>query len=332
MALERDRWLLRTREDPLDPSLPLCDPHHHLWDHPQSRYLLDELVADAAGHDVVKTVFVECMSMYDAERPEALAPVGEIEFVEAIAEQSASGPGALRAAAGIVGFADLSLGAAVDEVLEAHEQASPGRFRGIRHASAWHADDAIRNSHTRPPEGLLLDSTFRKGFGCLARRGLSFDAWLYHPQLGELADLARAFERTSIVLDHVGGPLGIGPYAGRRDEVFESWKRSIAELAECPNVTVKLGGLTMPICGFEFHKRDAPPGSEELAEILGPYYLFCIDRFGPERCMFESNFPVDRASCSFGVLWNAFKRVARGFTEKERSALLHDTAVRVYRL
>ena len=183
MALEQDRWLSRTREDPLDPSVPLCDPHHHLWDHPQSRYLLDELVADAAGHNVVKTVFVECMSIYDDTRPEAFAPIGETEFVESIAEQSASSPDALQAATGIVSFADLSLGAAVDEVLDAHEGASPGRFRGIRHASGWHADEAIRNSHTRPPEGLLLDSTFRKGFGCLARRGLSFDAWLYHSQL-----------------------------------------------------------------------------------------------------------------------------------------------------
>lgn len=328
-----ESWLDRTREEPLDSSLPICDPHHHLWDRPQSRYMLEDLVADARGHNVVTTVFVECMSMYNADLPEAVQPVGETEFVQGVAAQSASGQyGALRAAAGIVSFADLSLGATVDDVLEAHVRASPNRFRGIRHAAGWHASEEIRNSHTRPPQGLLLDARFREGFACLEKRGLSFDAWLYHHQLHELADLARAFEGTAIVLDHVGGPLGIGPYAGKRDEVFEGWKRSMLELSRCPNVVVKLGGLTMPINGFDFHKRDKPPGSEELARVLGPWFMHCIELFGPTRCMFESNFPVDRASCSYTVLWNAFKRIAKGFSADERGALFHDTATRVYRL
>ena len=333
MEPARQRWLDQSREQPLEPELPICDPHHHLWDRPQDRYMLEDLVADAEGHRVQKTVFVECMSMYNVDLPEALRPVGETEFVQGIAAQSASGQyGPTRVAAGIVGFADLCLGEAVDEVLEAHMRASPSRFRGIRHASGWHASDAIRNSHTRPHAGLLLEDTFRRGFACLEKRGLSFDAWLYHPQLHELLDLARAFEGTTIILDHVGGPLGIGPYAERRSEVVDSWRRVIGELSNCPNVLVKLGGLTMPICGFGFHERDRPPSSIELAETLGPYYLFCIEKFGPDRCMFESNFPVDKASCSYAVLWNAFKRISQGFDAQERAALFHDTAARAYRL
>ncbi len=333
MALATQRWLDQTREKPLDPALEICDPHHHLWDRPESRYMLKELVADAEGHNVTKTVFVECMSMYNADVPEALRPVGETEFVQGVAAMSASGAyGDMRAAVGIVSFADLTLGAAVDEVLEAHVQASQTRFRGIRHASGWHASDAVRNSHTQPLEGLLLDTGFRQGFACLEKRDLVFDAWLYHTQLLDLVDLARAFEGTTIILDHVGGPLGIGPHAGQRAEVFEVWKAGIDALSQYSNVVVKLGGMTMPICGFDFHKRDMPPGSLELADALGPYYLFCIERFGPQRCMFESNFPVDRASCSYGVLWNAFKRIAAGFSTEERAALFHDTATRVYRL
>ncbi len=323
----RQRWLEQLHEEALDPELPICDPHHHLWERPESHYLLPELVSDAESHNVVQTVFVECRSMYDRDRPQALRPVGETAFVHDIALQTADG--SLRVAAGIVSHANLTLGAAVDEVLEEHTRTS-ANFRGIRHSAAWDASDAL--PFPRSSQGLLHDAKFREGFACLEKRGLSFDAWLYHPQLPELVDLARAFEGTTIVLDHVGGVLGLGPYAGKSEEIFEEWKRAVAELSSCPNVVVKLGGLTMPICGFGFHERDVPPGSEELAQALGPYYLFCIEHFGPERCMFESNFPVDRASCSYGVLWNAFKRIAADFSAEERAALFHDTAARVYRL
>jgi predicted TIM-barrel fold metal-dependent hydrolase len=320
-------------EEALEPGLRICDPHHHLWDHPGSRYLLDELLADTHAHRIEKTVFVECGSMFRAEGAEALRPVGETEFVQGIAAQSASGGyGAMRANAGIVGHANLLLGAGVDKVLEAHLAASPNRFRGIRHSAAWHPSDQIRASHSAPPPHMLMEPKFREGFARLAALGLSFDAWLFHTQIDELADLARAFEETAIILDHVGGPLGIGPFVGQRDEVFSVWKRSISEIARCPNVYLKLGGLKMPICGFGWHKRPRPPSSEELAETLGPYYLHCIEEFGPDRCMFESNFPVDKASCSYTVLWNCFKRLSGGFGESERAALFHDTAVRVYRL
>jgi predicted TIM-barrel fold metal-dependent hydrolase len=271
--------------------------------------------------------------MYRADGPQALRPVGETEFVDGIAATSARGArGPTRVAAGIIGFADLSLGAAVREVLQAHVDAAPGRFRGIRHAAAWHADARIRPSHTTPPPGLLLDARFREGFAQLAPLGLSFDAWLYHPQIAELTDLARAFPETTIVLDHYGGPLGIGPYAGRADDVHADWRTRIDELARCPNVVAKLGGLHMPINGFGWHKGAAPPGSAEIAAATQRYVHHTIERFGPQRCMFESNFPVDKASCSYLVLWNAFKRLAVGCSADEKAALFHDTAARVYRL
>jgi L-fuconolactonase len=320
-------------EDILEPGLPICDPHHHLWDHPNHRYLLDDLLADTgSGHDVRSTVFVECMSMYRAHGPQGLKPVGETEFVNGIAAMSASGRyGSTRAAAAIVSFADLTLGEDVGAVLDAHRAASP-RLRGIRHAAGWDASEDIRNSHTNPRPGLLADAGFRRGFAELARRGLTFDAWCYHPQIPEVADLARAFPDTTIVLDHFGGPLGIGPYRGRRAEVFAWWRGALKALAACPNVVAKLGGLVMPLNGFGFHKRATPPDSVELAEATREWYLHAIDCFGPARCMFESNFPVDKVSTSYRVLWNSFKRIAASFSRDDKAALFHDTAVRVYGL
>ncbi len=333
-------WLDLVREDVIDPALPICDPHHHLWDHPGSRYLLDELLADtgaadaqATQHNVCSTVFVECASMYRADGPEALRCVGETEFVQGVAAMSASGRyGPVRACAGIVSLADLCLGTAVRPVLDAHIAAAPNRFRGIRHATSWHASPDIRNAHTRPTDGLMNDATFRAGFAQLAPLGLSFDAWLFHPQIPELTSLARAFPETSIILDHFGGPLGIGPYAGDADAVFADWRRAIDDLATCPNVVVKIGGINMPVNGFDWHKRAMPPTSAELAAATQRYYLHTIERFGPQRCMFESNFPVDKVSCSYTVLWNSFKRLADGFSASEKAALFHDTAARVYRL
>jgi L-fuconolactonase len=320
-------------EEILEPERPICDPHHHLWDHPGRRYLLDEVLADTgSGHNVVSTVFVECRSMYRAAGPPEMRPVGETEFVNGVAAMSARGGyGATRIAAGIVSFADLTLGDQVAAVLDAHLAASD-RFRGIRHAAGWDASPDVRNSHTDPPPGLLGDARFRRGFAELAPRGLTFDAWLYHPQLPDLIELAKAFPDTTIILDHLGGPLGIGPYAGRRAEIFAGWKGAIRTLADCPNVVVKLGGLVMPLNGFGFHKREQPITSVELAEATRAWYLHAIDCFGVERCMFESNFPVDKVSCSYRVLWNSFKRLAAGFSATERAALFHDTAARIYRL
>lgn len=334
MAFDRDAWLNLTTEAALDPALPICDPHHHLWDTPQGRYLLDEILADLkGGHNVTSTVFIDCVAMYRKNGPREMQPLGETEFAQGIAAQSASGYyGSTAVAAGIVSFADLTLGNAVQPVLEAHLAASSNRFRGIRHATSWHSSPEIRNAHTKPTEGLLLDAKFREGFAWIGKLGLSFDAWMYHTQLHDLADLAKAFPDTPIILDHVGGPLGIGPYAGKRSEVFEDWKRGIAAVAACPNVVVKLGGLTMPMCGFDWHKQSKPPTSSELAEANGPYYRYCIEQFGVNRCMFESNFPVDKISCSYTVLWNSFKRMTQDCSASERAALFHDTAVRAYRI
>ena len=330
MTTERDEWLALGCEAAIDPDLPICDPHHHLWDRPGSRYLLEHVLRDTGcGHNVVRTVFVECSSMYRPDGPEAMRPVGETAFVEDTAVRAMGGPTAV--AAGIVGFADLTLGAEVTPVLEAHLAASPERFRGIRHSAAWDASPEI-GAYKSPPRGLLMDARFREGFACLGRYGLSFDAWLYHPQLLELVDLAKAFPDVPIVLDHIGGPLGIGPYAGQREAVFRLWKAGIAQLAACPNVAVKLGGLGMACCGMGWHERPRPPSSGEMAEAMAPYYLHCIEQFGVDRCMFESNFPVDRIASLYCVLWNAFKRVVHDFSPGERAALFHDTAARVYRL
>ena len=271
--------------------------------------------------------------MYRADAPPEMRSVGETEFVNGIAAMSASGIyGPTRACAGIVGFADLSLGERVRDIFEAHLAAGGNRFRGIRHIVAWDASEDIPRSYPNPPEGLLRDAVFRRGFAQLAPLGLTFDAWLYHPQLPELLDLARAFPGTTIVLDHAGGPLGIGPYRQRHAEVFDRWKRAITDLAHCPNTVVKLGGLGMRTGMFDFHARATPPSSVALAAAWRPYVETCIEAFGPARCMFESNYPVDGVTCSYAVLWNAFKRLASGASAAEKVALFEDTARRVYRL
>jgi len=270
--------------------------------------------------------------IYRKAGPQEMQPLGETEFVQGIAAQSASGQyGTTNVAAGIVGFADLTLGAAVAPVLESHIAASRDRFRGIRYISTWDASSDIVPSRSRP-KGVLLDPKFREGFAYLHKYNLSFDAWLYHTQLMELVDLARAFPETPIIVNHVGGPLGIGPYTGKREVVFQEWKCGITALASCLNVVVKLGGLGMEMCGFGWHQRATPPSSAELAEAMAPYYLWCIEQFGADRCMFESNFPVDKMSYSYTVLWNAFKRISAGFSPDDRSALFHDTAAKAYRL
>ena len=327
-------WLAQVQEEIIEPDLPICDPHHHLWDFPTHRYMLEDLLADTgSGHNVESTVFLECTAFYRADGPEEMRVVGEVEFVNGVAAMSASGRyGATRACAGIAGRADLAIGARVEEVLAALVAAGNGRFRGIRHAAAWDASDEIHNSHTKPPQHLYRDRTFREGFAKLGQLGLTFDAWLYHPQIPDVTDLARAFPEQPIVLDHVGGPLAIGPYAGRREEQFPLWQRSIRDLATCPNVYVKLGGLGMKICGFDLHKRPRPPSSQELADLWRPYVQTCIEAFGADRCMFESNFPVDKVSCSYPVLWNAFKRLAAGASAQEKAALFRGTAMRFYRL
>src|ERR1700728_1551407 len=278
----REDWLALRREEAIDPAMPVIDPHHHLWDRAQ-RYLFDELRGDIdfAGHNVRATVYLQCDSMHRADGDAKLAPVGETEFVNGIAAMSASNAyGPARLCAGIVGFADLLLGAGGDEVLEAHLRAGGERFKGVRYCSVWDADRSIKSTPWEIPEGVLRDAEFRAGFARLKRYGLSFDAWLYHPQIPELTSLAREFPDTTIVLDHIGAPLGIGSYAGRRDEVFADWRRAIRDLAECPNACVKLGGMGMPMFGFAFEHRPVPPSSEELAQAWRPFVETCVEAFG----------------------------------------------------
>ncbi len=331
--MDKTTWLAATIEEPVDSLEEIVDPHHHLWDFPTGTYLLPELHLDTgAGHNVTQTVFVECGAGYRDQGPEHLRPVGEIEFVRGQAELSAEQEGAEIAA--IVGFADLTRGEAVEEVLEAQQAAGGGRFRGIRHANAWDASDQIRESHTKPPAGLLGHSNFRAGFAKLGEMGFSFDAWMFHPQVKELVDLAASVPETPIVLDHLGGPLGIGPYAGIREEVRATLRPALEALAQHEQVVVKVGGIGMSIYGVGLNRLPEAPTSEQVAELWSEDIRHCVDTFGPERCMFESNFPVDRQGCSYTVLFNAFQRVAEeaGWSNVERAELFSGTARRFYRL
>ena len=330
----REDWLAQHTEVIIDPARPIVDPHHHLWDRGGLRYMIEEMADDvASGHNIVATVYVDCRSMYRASGAEAFRPVGEVEFANGVAAMAASGAyGKTLICAGIVSHVNMLLGDGAKAVLEAEIAAGNGRFRGIRHSSAWDADPHVAHMYAMRPKGLLLDSTFRKGFARLAPLGLSFDAWLFHPQLDEFIDLARAFPDTRICLDHCGGPVGTGSYAGRREEIFPLWKASIQEAAKCPNVVVKLGGLAMCLLGYDFHLRPKPPSSEEAAAAWRPYIESCIEAFGPSRCMFESNFPPDKGQCSYQVIFNAFKRVAAQYSEAEKTALFSQTATDFYRL
>ena len=335
----------------LDPSLPIIDPHHHLWDrttspptpvsHPfdnvarlRPRYLLNELLADmSGGHNIVASVYLQCGSFYRSDGPAALRCVGETEFANGVAAMAASGAyGEIRACAGIVGYADLSLGDDVAEVLDAHIAAGGGRFRGVRRIGSYDPDPDVLGSLMRIDGGLFRSDRFRAGFARLAPLGLSFDAWLLEPQIPDLIDLARAFPETPIVLDHVGTPLGIASYTGRRGERFGIWRDNIRELARAPNVHVKLGGLAMAYPGFASFMADPPASSSQLAAEWKPYIETCIEAFGPERSMFESNFPVDICGCSYNVLWNAFKLLAADYSPDDKAALFSATANKFYRL
>ena len=342
-------------EPVIEPELPIVDAHHHLWFLTEralaalegadnvinrdiapecrrhARYLFDELMADLkSGHNVRATVFVEAHSMYRASGPEAMRSVGEVEFVNGIAAMAASGIfGDVKACAGILGNVDLRTGDAAEEILRAHVQAGGGRYRGIRTVAAYDADFTIAGSGV---SHLLLRQDFRAGFGLLRQLDLAFDVFILEPQLPELIDLAQAFPDTQIVLEHVGGPVGVGRYSGQREARFPIWRENIRTLSTCDNVCVKLGGLGLPLAAFKSFASLPPATSQELATEWRPYIETCIDAFGADRCMFESNFPVDSAACTYPVLWNAFKRLAAGASEEEKAALFGGTATRIYRL
>ncbi|TAL04220.1 MAG: amidohydrolase [Rhodospirillaceae bacterium] len=344
----------QSAEPIIEPDLPIIDPHHHLWDRPlaafptaqdsdrsfisimrnKAHYLLDDFLADInTGHNIRGTVYVEANAMYRAGGPEHKKSVGEVEFANGVAAMSASGAyGDARICAGIVGHGHLGLGDGAEDVLRAHILAGNGRFRGIRAHTAYDPDPGIFSGMQGLPPHILLDKTFRAGFKWLHKLGLSFDVWVLEPQLPDLIDLARAFPETQIILNHTGGPLGMSSYAGKRDERFPMWRENIRALAACDNVTVKLGGLGMPVSGFASFMSEPPATSAQLAAEWKPYMETCIETFGAGRCMFESNFPVDSGACTYPVLWNAFKRLAAGASKDEKTALFSGTAKRVYRL
>ena len=327
----RPQWLALGHEPAIEPALPIIDAHHHLWQRPGWSYGVADLGADIAdsGHNVIATVYMQGLHAYRTSGPVALRPVGETEFARDAAAGCTGGP---LLCAGIVAHADLGLGAAVEEVCLAHLEAGRGRFRGIRHVTAWNPDASMANPLSACPPGLLADAAFRSGFARLRPLGLSFDAWLFHPQIPELTALARAFPDTDIILDHLGGILGIGAYAGRRDEIFARWSADIGSLATCNNVSLKLGGLGMRINGFGFDGEAVPPSSERLAAAWSPYVNVCLETFGPDRCMIQSNFPVDKGSYPYGTLWNAFKRMTASLPADDRTELFTGTAKRVYRV
>jgi predicted TIM-barrel fold metal-dependent hydrolase len=330
-----EAWLAKGPSEPiLEPDLPIIDTHHHLWERNGHRYLLHEFLDDVrTGHNLVASVFMECHSMYRAGGPEALRPVGETEFVAGQAAMSESGSyGSARVAAGIVGFADLALGDRVEPVLEALDRAGGGRFRGVRYSAAWDADDVIGNIQNVPGPHLYRGAALRDGLRRLTRLGFSLDAWVFHPQLGDVVELARACPDARIIVGHCGGPLGYGPYAGKRDEVYAVWKRGMTELARCENVVMKLGGMMMRLAAYDYRTAPRPPSSAELAALWAPYIQPCIELFGPDRCLYESNFPVDKMGIGWAALWNALKRTAAGASPEEKRALFAGTARRVYRL
>ncbi len=330
---ELQAWTEKRKEAALEPDLPIIDPHHHLWEKEAGRYLIHELAAEVdSGHNIVATVFIEAGSMYRAGGPEAMKPVGEVEFVNGIAAMSASGKyGKTKLCAGIIGHADLTLGDDARPVLEALIAAGNGRFRGIRHGVTWDTGNAAKFGRRQSPQHQVLDPAFRKGFAHLKPLGLTFESWQFHPQLPDAVDLLRAFPDNSVILNHCGGLLGIAPHTNRK-AVFDVWRNNMRELVQFPNLVVKVGGLGMTYCGWDFHLRDTPPSSEELAAEWRPYVETCIELFGPNRCMMESNFPVDKESTGYGVLWNALKRITQNYSAAEKLAMYRDTAARVYRL
>jgi L-fuconolactonase len=327
----RSEWLASGTEVALGPEMPIIDAHHHFYDRPGWTYLLDEYLRDAnSGHNITASVYMQALTRYRQSGPDELRPVGEVEYVAgATAPIQGNKP---QVAKGIVGFADLRRGAAVRQVLEAHLQAGQGRLRGVRHLVTWDADQALVNPVSAAPRGLLLDRDYRAGVAQLGPLGLSYDAWLFFPQLPELFDLAKAYPDTPIIINHCGGVVRIASYADKRKEVFESWSRSMRDLAQLPNVYVKVGGLGMRINGFDFEKGELPPSSVQLAEAWKPWMHSCIEMFGAGRCMFESNFPVDKGSYPYSNGWNAFKRLTAQASPDEREDLFRSTVSKVYRL
>lgn len=332
MELDRFGWLSQRVEAPIDADRQIVDPHHHLWDRNGSTYLANELLADTGGsHNVTHTVFVECRAKWDRQAELAFAPVGETRFVAGEAAEMAEREGA--DIVGIVSHANLLAGDGVEAVLEAHDAAGAGLFRGIRHATAFTDDPVFHTAHTGAGPGDMLRPAFVAGAQVLARMGFSFDAWLYHTQIAELVALAKEVPELTIVLDHLGGRLHATSTSPTASDIHASWRAAMTEAAACPNIVLKVGGIGMDnVFGTGWASLDAPPGSEQVASFWGDDVRWCIDTFGPSRCMLESNFPVDRQTLPYAVLWNAMQIMTDEYSESEKHDLFAATAARTYRL
>jgi predicted TIM-barrel fold metal-dependent hydrolase len=333
-----EEWLLTNKEKAIEPNLPICDPHHHLWDfnktYIEETYLLPDILKDTnSGHNIISTVFIECGAMYNPEHTIEEQVINETEFVNGIAAMNNSGLyGKTKIAEGIVGSAPLLIGDKVANILDKHLSVAPNRFKGIRSQAAMHPDGTIPSTRARPIEGVYINDMFHQGFSHLESRNLSFEAWCYHPQLPQLIQLAKKFPNTTIILNHFGGPLGIGSFTDKEEETYSFWKKQITELSKCENVVAKLGGIAMEINGFKWHLNKIAPSGQELINRTQRYYEKTIELFGVDRCMFESNFPVDKISCSYVNLWNGFKLLTKDYSPDERAKLFHDNATRIYKL
>jgi predicted TIM-barrel fold metal-dependent hydrolase len=333
MINPHSEWLAQVNESVREPEIGICDAHHHLWDRSDNRYLMDDLERDAAGNNIVSSVFVECSASYRSSGPMSMRPVGETAYIDKLANLHQADPqSTIDCAAAIISFADLRLGEDAARVIQAHREASPDRFKGTRHGVGWDAHPDVPNSHTKPVKGLLMDRTFRQGVACLEAEDLIYECYLYFTQMQELADLARTFPTLRIVLNHFGGPIGVGPYTIKSKEMMDVWRKGIDDLAACPNVIAKLGGIAMPRNGFGWHLQAEPPTSIALAEATAPFYRYTIEKFTPARCMFESNYPVEKQSCSYTVLWNSFKRIVSDFSAEEKAEMFYGTAAKTYSL
>ena len=330
-----NEWITQVKEEIIDPQLPIIDPHHHLWNGDNQLagsfpYLIENLNEDTfSGHNIVGTIFMECAQGYYLNGEEKYKPVGETEFVINLIKDSKKLPESTNIM-GIIGYANLMLGTDVKDVLDEHLSKGEGLFKGIRHAAGWDKNNEIHNSHSNPIENIYYDKNFIKGAEELINLNLTFDAWHYHHQITDLSIFAERYPELIIIHDHFGGPLGVGPYEGKREEIFKKWKDDISLLSESKNVYAKLGGLAMPVNGWNFHKQDKPASSDQIVDLHQQYYLHTINCFGADRCMFESNFPVDRRSVTYHILWNAFKKMVSDYSDEDKNKLFFKNAKDVY--
>ena len=328
-------WLAQVKEEIINPELPIIDPHHHLWNGDNQLassfpYLIDNLSEDTnSGHNIVGTIFMECAQGYYQEGEDKYKPIGETEYVMKVIKDSKKTSNSANII-GIISFADLMLGSKVKDVLNQHILIGEGLFKGIRHAAGWDQSNEIHNSHSNPIKNIYYDPSFRKGAEELIKLNLTFDSWHYHNQISDLSIFAKDYPELTIIHDHFGGPLGVGPYQGKKQEIFKKWKDDISQLSENKNVHSKLGGLAMPVNGWNFHKQDKPATSDQIIEMHYDYYLHAIECFGVDRCMFESNFPVDRRSISYHVLWNAFKKMVSNYSNEDKNKLFFQNAKDIY--